>query len=441
MNSTTQLQNLAQLRGQIYQCFDRAADALMDTLDALLTETQAQTLPELSLSPLFRRRWHSLYEAFEDGRINQAALRCAFADHAPWPSEERIILAVDACSIARPKARTARDRGLVHEANLPPKCAPVVPGWQFSALALMPATNSSWTYLLDNKRIPTHQSQGQVAAEQLQELMALLPPDLKAPPLLLADGYYSCLGFLQKTQDIACDKLVRLAKNRVLVRAAPPRTGKRGRPREHGTPFKCQDATTHGPPDEIAVAPGIQVACWGNLHFKQAKGLPVKIVRVEREAAVGTQRDPRVSWFVFVGEQMPSLGRIPEHYGRRYSIEHGFRLDKQDLLWERVRLRTPEQFERFTQIVACVRNQLCLARGLPALRQPWERKEGMDSPSQVRRGMRAIMGQLGTPAGPCRPRGNSPGRVKGTQITPAVRYPLIRKSPKTGKAKPRLVQT
>ena len=429
---------LVQLRSQIYQSFERAADALMNTIDALLTENQAQTLPELSLSPLFTRRWHSLYEAFEDGRIHRQALAQSFVDNAPWPTQSRIILAVDACSIARPKASTARDRALVHEANLPPKCPPVVPGWQFSTLALLPPTPSSWTYTLDNTRIPTQQTQALVAAEQLraffarlpEEVVARLPEEAPVRPLLVADGYYSCLEFFKLTQDIACDKLIRLAKNRVLYRPTPPPSGKSGRPRFHGDPFKCKEPSTQGEADESFVAPGIRIERWDNLHFKEALHRIVSILRVQRDTAADTDRDPKVSWFVFEGEQMPPLEQIPAHYGLRYSIEHAYRMDKQDLLWERVRLRTPEQFERFTQVVACVRNQLCLARGLCEIRQPWESRHRQTTPSQVRRGMRAIMDQLGTPARRCQPRGYSPGRVKGTKIAPAVRYPLVRNTTK-----------
>jgi len=250
------------------------------------------------------------------------------------------------------------------------------------------------------------------------------------PPLLLADGHYSCTGFLTQSQDIPCDKLIRLAKNRVLYRSTPPKTGKRGRPREHGEPFKCHDLATQGEPEEIFADEGIRVACWKNLHFKENPSLLISVIRVERESASNTQRDPRVSWFLFVGEHRPPLSEIPECYARRYSIEHGYRVDKQDLLWERVRLRTPEQFERFTEVVACVRNQLCLARGMSEVRQPWESRHGVASPSQVRRGLRAIMAQLGTPARRCQPRGNSQGRAKGAEIAPARRFPLIRKSKK-----------
>ena len=50
-------------RHEIYSCFERAADALFNTADALLQETDAHRFPELSLSPCFERQWPSLYEA------------------------------------------------------------------------------------------------------------------------------------------------------------------------------------------------------------------------------------------------------------------------------------------------------------------------------------------------------------------------------------------
>ena len=120
-------------------------------------------------------------------------------------------------------------------------------------------------------------------------------------------------------------------------------------------------------------------------------------------------------------------------YARRYSLEHGFRVDKQDLLWEQVRLRTPEAFQHWTNIVACVRNQLCLSRDLAAARQPWERKDRPATPSQVRRAMGAILRQLGTPARLCQLRGNSPGRVKGAVVKKAPRYKVVFKDSKKTK--------
>src|SRR5260370_7736575 len=79
------LSTLQDIRHEVYACFGRAKDALFDTIDALIAETQAQSFAELSLSPFFQRKWHSLYEAFEDGNIDQKSLQKVFITYLPTP--------------------------------------------------------------------------------------------------------------------------------------------------------------------------------------------------------------------------------------------------------------------------------------------------------------------------------------------------------------------
>ena len=99
---------------------------------------------------------------------------------------------------------------------------------------------------------------------------------------------------------------------------------------------------------------------------------------------------------------MPPLSQIPATYARRYRLEHGFRFDKQDLLWEQARLRTPEQFQHWTDLVTCVHLQLVLARDLARSQRPWERICRPATPQQVRRAMGGILRELGTQARVCR---------------------------------------
>jgi len=402
----------------------------MNTADALLSHTEAQSLIELSLSPYFERRWSSLYDAFDNAKIDRGALQKLLMGALPaLPDGQRRVFGVDASSIPRPLSGTARDRSYVHASNLPEGSKPVVAGWQFSVIALLPQEPSSWTLPVDSVRIPSQYTQAEVARKQLKQLAPLL----EESDLLLGDGYYGSIAFVGLTTGLPCDLLARLAKNRVLYRPAPPRTGKRGAPRKDGTAFKCGDPTTHPTPDgfwegEDANQHKIEVACWQNLHFKKARSVSVCVIRVTRHGAADTKRDPRVSWFLFVGQTLPPLGEIPATYARRYSLEHGFRFDKQDLLWEQARLRTPEQFQHWTDLVACVHVQLGLARELAAERRPWERNPRPASPQQVRRAMGGILRQLGTPAKACRVRGKSPGRSPGAVIKKATRYKVVFKA-------------
>ena len=425
------LSSLSAFRKDIYACFGTAKDALFDVCDALLTQTQARSFVELSLAPTFARQWPSLSKAMQDATIDRVALRRVFAAQVVAPeNQKRLVLGIDASSIARPQSPTAKDRTYAHESNLPEGSVPVIPGWQFSALTVLPEQPSSWTYILDNLRVESTKTQGEVAAQQLTALVPLLP----VRPLLVGDGYYGGVLFLSAVEDIPCDKLLRLTKNRNLYRPAPPPSGKRGGPKKDGARFQPQDPTTHQTPDATwseteASEKTVTVSVWHNLHFKAARTMPVSVIRVERHRATDSKRDPRTSWFVWRGQNFPPLCEIAPLYARRYSQEHGYRVDKQNLLWEQPRLRTPEQFQVWTDGVACVRNQLCLARTLAQVqRQRWERTARERTPQQVRRAMPGILAQLGTPSRPPQLRGKSPGRSKGMKVKPALRFKTIFKA-------------
>lgn len=55
MNNHEQATQLTQFRQQVYQNFNKRADALMDVLDALSSQSRAQSVVELSLEACFRR--------------------------------------------------------------------------------------------------------------------------------------------------------------------------------------------------------------------------------------------------------------------------------------------------------------------------------------------------------------------------------------------------
>ncbi len=389
------LNTLQDFRQEVYSCFDRAADALFNSVDALLTETTAHSFPELSLSPCFERRWCSLYEAFEDGQIDQNRLRQVFVRYLLRPVDrERVWLGIDATSIERPQSKTSPDRTVVYKPNLPESSKPISYGWQFSTVVILPAQPSSWTAVLDQQRIRSDQTSVEVAAAQLRQLAPLLG----CRPIVASDRWYSCAPFLLATQGLPFDKLLRLKRKRVLYRPAPAPTGKRGAPRKDGERFQCGDPSTYGEASgswqgsDVNGHP-VEITWWNGLHLPKARHLEVTVIRVLRHRATDRPRDPR------------------------------------ERLWVQPRLRTPAQFERWSQVVAIVHNQLVLARPLvQAVLRPWETSRRPASPQQVRRAMTKIVAQLGTPARPPKPRGKSPGRPKGTLIQPAPRYPVVYKS-------------
>jgi hypothetical protein len=423
---------LKQVREEIYRSFGRAGDALLNVVDALLCEDQAQSLPELSLSPFFERRWPSVYEGLEDGRINVKQLRAVLVKYmlAEGREDEPIYIGVDAINIERPDAKTSEDRGVIHLSNLPLVDKPLGIGWQVSKVVLLPGTPSSWTPTLDTRRIPTRQTPVQVAIAQLQDLRPLFG---KRRVIVLADRGYATPEFLRACHELGYSVVVRIKSDRNLYRP-PVRIHKFGPFPKDGPVLQGKRKETHGNPNEVCqqqddAGNSVRISRWDDLHFQQDRSLLLEVVCVEREAAKDDKRDPRLSWFVMLDEIVP-LSQVPKQYARRFSHEHNNRFLKQHLLWTSVHVRTPEQFERWDWLVAITFDLLFLAKDLGhAQLRPWEPKDRPVTPQQLRRVMPAILLRLGTPAKPCRPRGIPLGRVNGFRPRPAPRFQVVIKHP------------
>jgi hypothetical protein len=144
---------------------------------------------------------------------------------------------------------------------------------------------------------------------------------------------------------------------------------KKGCPRKDGATLQPKDPATHGDPDGSwsgtdAKGRPVEVTGWKKIHIKEARWLEVTILTVVRPHATNKERDPRGSWFVWIGDQDADVFQIAVSYVLRFGQKHGYRFDKQALLWSTPRLRTPEQYEQWSFLVSMVHNHLVLARDL-----------------------------------------------------------------------------
>src|SRR5258708_40241773 len=69
------LNTLRHFRAGVYDCFGARRDALFELLDAATVAGLVPSLAYLSLPPVHRRRWGSLYDALAAGDIDAPALR------------------------------------------------------------------------------------------------------------------------------------------------------------------------------------------------------------------------------------------------------------------------------------------------------------------------------------------------------------------------------
>lgn len=429
--------NLQEFRHQAYRLMGNARDALFDLMDAVLVSRSVCSFAELSLSPVFRRQWSSLYESLQDSdppRQNLMALYLEQIEHG-----QPLVLAGDHTAWSRLQAQTLRERTYEHQANPMSGAKPVTLGQGYSTLAWIPETGSSWALPLLHERITSAQTPIETAAQQLHQVCQRLT----TRPMSLWDAEYGCASFLTKTADIACDKLMRLRSNRVLY-GAPAAYSGMGRPRKHGDKFKLNDSTTWWQPDEALQVEdpkwgALELQMWHSLHLRQAATQGLSLIRVERLNPSGAS-PLKPLWLIWVGLDRPVLSTTWQQYLRRFAIDHWYRFAKQRLHWTLPQLATPESSQRWSDLMPLLTWQLWLAR--PQVQDcplPWQKSALNLSPGRTANAFAAVLALIGTPAPAPKPRGKSPGWTPGQPRSPRIRYPTVRKrfrTPKAGSKKP-----
>ena len=429
---------LEEFRRELYQCLGRRKDSVFELTEAVLVSPGPQTLVRLSLGPPFRRRWSSAPDGLADGTVDAERCRALVrARLAAEPTDGRPVWAGDGTTWPRPAAKASVERTYGHRSSPGIPQDGVVPAWEYEWLVDVPPSSGSWVRPLDVcRRGPTAGTPTEMVVALLGAALADRPAGAPRPVAVL-DSSYDPVGLARAR--LAADALVRLRSNRKFYRAPGPYPGRGTRARKHGPVFKLGDPTTHGPPDASAVGQDpthgrVQVDAWRDLHVQAAADAPVAVLRVTVERLPRRAKAPAPLWLAWVGDDLPAdLLDLWRWYGRRFTLEHGFRFLKQDLGWTTVRPTAPAAADRWSWLLALVLWQLWLARPLVADRRlPWEPPLPPDrlTPGRVRRAFAGLLPGLGTPARPPKPRGNSPGRRSGHCPGPRPRHPVARRPKK-----------
>src|SRR5438132_8463976 len=160
------LNTLRQFRAGVYDCFGARRDALFELLDAATVAGLVPSLAYLSLAPVHRRRWGSLYDALAAGSMQAAALRDLVVR---YPLDDgQPIYALDTSIWPRDDAETSPERGYHYSAARQSAGQPIVAGWSYAWLAQLSFTHDSWTTPLDVRRVPPSDNAHAVAAAQIR---------------------------------------------------------------------------------------------------------------------------------------------------------------------------------------------------------------------------------------------------------------------------------
>jgi hypothetical protein len=418
----TSLENLERFRNYTYRILGNGRAALFDLMDAVLTSRSVSSFVELSLSPVFRREWPSIYEALQDGRPPRQALMKQYVQQ--MPEADLTILAGDHTAWSRPHAVTLQERTYEHQPQAGVGSKPVTIGQGYSTIAWIPETAGGWAIPLLHERITSFENPMQKAARQLHLVCTQIPGSV----LFLGDGEYGCAPFLKQTADIECTKLLRLRPNRVLYHAPKAYEG-HGRPHKHGEKFKLKDSSTWPIPQEDLTVEDpklgrLRIRRWQTLHLKQAADHPFALILVQRL----DEPFSKPLWLIWVGQDKPTLGEVWQKYLRRFAIEHWYRLVRQRLHWTIPQLSTPPQMETWSDLMPLLTWQLWLAREVVADSPlPWQKPMTKLSPGRIANAFALLLVRIGSPAPDPKPRGKSPGWTPGRERMRRIRYPIVKK--------------
>jgi hypothetical protein len=425
---------ISEFREAVYQKATYRADSILDLVDALSIAGQVSSPVALSESPLFRRKFSSVYDALVHGEFSDE-LKDLF-NGSQDPEWETIagyeIHAIDATPNERMAAETLEDRGALKAQQK----EPLRYGHKYSWLVRLVQSGTSWVAPEDIERIGTKTSDTKVAAQQVQDL-AVRNMHLK---VITADSRYRDQHFLSAFAGFENTyALVRLQNNQKLSQAPVPKLeGSRGAPRKHGPDFQLTAIPRQPDASENFLLSNqkVQVRIWHKLHFKRIAKVTGSVVCVEFLKEDGTPRYKRPLWLFWTGPEDVRPQDLCRMYLWRFAIEHLFRFLKQHMGLNSHRSSNLESLQRWMWIVAVAYWQLLLMRNTVKPDRPaWHphKKDGRDkplTPAQVQRSAQTYLLQSGSPAASARPAGKGYGRQTGYHPAPRKRFDVVFKTKK-----------
>lgn len=470
-----------EFRERVYQSFPARADALMDLVDALASNTYARSPVELSLSPLFRRQYSSIGDAitnfFVPNHVNpheseseqnaqQKELMRVMGGQYPEPVLRNFYhFGLDTTTNPRQFAQTLNDRGFQYEPNPIIGNKPITIGHSYSVLAGLPEKESGsppWVLPLLAQRVKSKDNAADIGIAQIAAVLTDEElPFGKNLSVTSADSRYGGVRFVgpavTKYQNLVL--VTRSRGNRVYNHKPPLEESsetKPGHPTWYGDAFDLKASSTWGKPDlrheeSLVLKSGrkcrVKMDAWKNVLMRGTRDIPMHkkpftLVRVRLFEEHGERVFKKDLWLSVHGKRRHelSLHDIYDAYRQRYDLEHFFRFGKQKLLMTSYQTPEVQHEENWWSVVLLAYAHLFLSAPMAhALPRPWERylpsfkannENKLASPAMAQRDYYRIIQEIGTPAAFPKPRGKSPGRAKGMSPGRRNRPPVIKKGGK-----------
>ncbi|MBG1260876.1 NF041680 family putative transposase [Nostoc commune] len=480
-NNNKLIARFQDFRQKIYNCFESCSDACMDLLDALAGNTGANSIAELSLSPLFPRSYNSIYKAIkasfntniqeknneveekeEKEQEEPNKLIRVVSELIDQPQQRPFYLfATDTTPHPRPYAKTLAERGYIYQPNTIKGNKPINIGHCYSILSILPEKETdshvAWAIPFSGERVSLDQSGVDVASEQIQSVMSDTSLTLHEKLcVLVGDTAYSERSFLcEQSKHKNLVVIARVRSNRIFYKSPLVDKSKKkpGCQKKYGERFDLGDAETWHEPDETTQTQqttrkgrllNITILAWHQMLMRGTKEQkmyrhPFTLIRVDVTDDTGNSVW-KPMWLIVIGDRCQEISPLVAYqsFRQRFDIEHMFRFSKQRLLMTEFQTPDVKHEENWIRLVMLAYVQLWAAKDLAThLPRPWERylKPHNDNkivtPSVVQRDFQTIISETGKPGHSPKPRGNSLGRVAGHSQPKRSKHPVVKKQSKS----------
>ena len=471
-----EVEKFVQWRKNLYYCLGIGKDAQLDLLDALSSNREAKTVVELSLNPLFKRKYHSIYRAIksvnkpqkesknnennEDKEENKDELLIVLLETIP-PNNKREyhLFGIDTTPNPRQFAPTLTDKKVVYQPNSIQGNKPINVGHSYSWLCYLPEKepnfNAAWTIPLSVERVKSDDKDVNVANQQLKKILENSQHFANKLSLIVVDSLYSQRNFIGE-QVKNKDRVVvtRVRSNRVFYRPfylPEPSVSQSGHPRWYGDKFDLKDSDSWSSPDEVIHSHfttsrgkllNLTIQGWKNMLMRGTKAYklhnyPFTLLQITLTDQEGNLVG-KPMWLIAIGDRRNELSLLDiyQSYRQRYDLEHFFRFGKQRLLMNSFLTPDTEQEENWVNLTLIAYVNLWAARNLAdCFPRDWEKylpsfKAHNITPSVVQRDFFRIISTLGISAVSPKPRGFSSGRKKGEIQVKRPQHQVIKKGKK-----------
>ncbi len=205
--TATSVEEFLLWRTNLFQGLKSRKETIIELLDALSSNQQAHSVVELSLNPLFRRDYNSLYRGIQEFLPTKTdpnyakrieTLFSAVSQTIPASNRPFNLFGIDTTPCPRPFAQTLADKTFIHYPNPIKGNKPINIGHSYSVVCALPdrieTENVPWAVPLSGERVPSKNKGVNQGNQQLEKIWkSSLFSDKLA--VLVADSDYSLHRF------------------------------------------------------------------------------------------------------------------------------------------------------------------------------------------------------------------------------------------------------